>query len=117
MLKYRLAFHWSRRALYQPEPLNELVPDLVVIRIRPPLLRPFSAVNPFEMTCTSPTASMFGLTIAFEPSSSTTLTPSTTTFLEVLGMPLIVMPPIDVHVEKSRLRVESCTPGTTVSRP
>src|SRR6186713_2794562 len=107
-----MEFQSSRRALYHAEPLRELVPDLVVMMTNPPLLRPFSAVNPFEMTCTSPTASMFGLTIAFEPSSSTTLTPSTTTFLEVVGMPLIVMLFIDVQVEKSRLRVVSWTPGT-----
>ena len=60
---------------------------------------------------------MFGLTIALVPSSSTTLTPSTMTFLALFGMPLIVMAPIDVHVEKSRLRFVSWTPGTTVSRP
>ena len=63
MRKYSFAFHSLRRALYQVEPLKRLVPDLVVMMINPPLLRPFSAVNPLEMTCTSPTASMFGLTM------------------------------------------------------
>src|SRR5689334_20970756 len=98
MRPYWLALHACRRALYQAEPLKELVPDLVVMTISPPLLRPFSAVNPFEMTCTSPTASMFGLTMALLPSSSTMLTPSMTTTLEVFGMPLIVTPDIDVQV-------------------
>ena len=43
--------------------LKKELPDLVVMMIKPPLLLPFSAVNPFEMTCTSPMASIFGFTI------------------------------------------------------
>jgi hypothetical protein len=85
--------------------------------IIPPLLRPFSAVNPFEMTCTSPTASMFGFTMAWVPSSSMTFTPSITTTLEVLGMPLIVISAMEVHVVKLRFMFVSWTPGTTARRP
>jgi len=85
--------------------------------ISPPLLRPFSAVNPLEMTCTSPTASIFGFTMALLPSSSTMLTPSMTTTLDVFGAPLIVMASIDVHVEKFRFMFVSWTPGITAMRP
>jgi hypothetical protein len=85
--------------------------------IKPPLLRPFSAVNPLEMTCTSPTASMFGLTWAWVPSSSITFTPSITTTFDVFGAPLIVMLSIDVQVVKLRFMFVSWTPGTTASRP